>query len=198
MFAESIQIKPRRHVSIQRFHEVHAGLFTDKPLGSVLLLPVNAYIKNNGKAVMAKNCGLVAKQRFRGIDLSWGRELQIQGRQIGNRGMFKTEAVGNYPAIIWKRPGDTVKRAKDPTIVACPTMWHFVEQADLSLIERSCSVIVDMADYYRWTNIYAPRLGTGQGRRDWATEIKPILMDYFDERFTICYPFSEESSGLLK
>jgi hypothetical protein len=193
MFAESVQIKPRRHVSVQRFQEVQAGLFTDKPLGTVLLLPVNAYIKNNGKAVMAKNCGLVAKQRFRGIDLNWGKELQIQGRQMGNRGMFKTEAVGNYPAIIWKRPGDTIKRAKDPIIVACPTQWHFVEQADLSLIERSLSVILSMADHYNWNNIFLPEIGCGQGARSWKDEIKPICVDYLDERFTVCHLTDRET-----
>jgi hypothetical protein len=151
---------------------------------------VNAYIKNNGKAVMSQGCSLVAKERFKGIDANWGRELEIQGRKRGNYGMIKTEAVGNYPSIIWNK--------RDVTVVAFPTQWHFIEQSDLSLIERSCSVVLAMADRYQWTNIYSPRLGTGQGQRDWATEIKPILIDYFDERFTICYPFSEESSGLIK
>ena len=162
----------------EKFNEIKSGLFSDKPLGAILLLPVNAYIKLNGKAVMSQGCALVAKERFKGIDLNLGRELEIQGRQRGNYGMFKTEAVGNYPAIIWK---------KDVTVVSCPTKWHFTEQSDLSLIERSIGSIVAMADRYQWKDIYLPALGTGAGMRNYKEDIKPILIDYLDERFTVCH-----------
>jgi len=167
-----------------KFNEVKAGLFSDKPLRSVLLLPVNAYIKNDGRAVMAKGCALVARERFRGIDLNWGMELELQGRKRGNYGMLKTEARGNYPAIIWNK--------RDVTVVAFPTQWHFIEQADLSLIERSLGVIVTMADYFKWSNVYLPEIGCGAGRRNYREEIKPLLMDYLDDRFTVCHLTNEE------
>jgi len=162
------------------FKEIKSGLFNDKPANAVLLLPVNAYIKSNGKAVMAMGCALVAKARFKGIDANWGSALEAQGRRRGNYGLYKTEAVGNRPAIIWQKP-------KDPIIVAFPTQWEFNKKADLSLIERSLSDVLAMADHYKWSNIYLPAIGTGCGQRSWKTEIKPILIDYLDNRFTVCH-----------
>ena len=184
MFAQSLS-SPNIQQRGKKFKEIKCGLFNDKPLRSVLLLSTNAYVKNNGKAVMSQGCALAAKERFKGIDANLGRALEIQGRKRGNYGMFKTEAVGNYPAIIWKKPGE-------PIIVSCPSQWHFVEKSDLSLIERSLGIIVNMADYYKWNNIYLPALGTGAGRRNWKDEIKPILMDYLDERFTVCHLIDSE------
>jgi hypothetical protein len=164
------------------FKEIKGGLFTtEKPPNSVILLPVNAYIKSNGKAVMAQGCALAAKQKYKGIDLRWGQELERQGRMRGNRGLYKTDAVGNIPAIINDKP----------IIVACPTQWHFVEKSDLSLIERSIIYIVTMADFYRWTSIFLPEIGCGAGGRSWKYEIKPILKNYLDGRFTVCHLTNE-------
>lgn len=162
-------------------------LFAPKPPGSVLVVPVNAYVRNDGRAVMGDYCAAVAKKKFKGIDLRWGQELERQGRLRGNNGIFKTEAVGNHVAIIWD----------NPKVVAFPTKWHFNTtflngrtysgKADLGLIDRSTCELVTLADYHGWQRVYMPRAGTGRGERLWE-EVWPILEAYLDSRFIICIP----------
>lgn len=167
---------------------VKEDLFAPKHAGAVLVIPVNPYIKNDGKAVMAKGVAGTAARKFKGIDANWGNALLVRGRLKGNAGLIRTEAVGVEPAIIWDHP----------MIVAFPTQWHFdnahmagkhfSKKADLGLIRRSCYGLVAMADFYKWYSIYLPRVGCGQGERDFEEEVRPILEDCLDARFKICIP----------
>lgn len=177
----AVSVKPKPKI-------IKADLFAPKPWGSVIVIPVNAYVKNDGRAVMAKGCAGVARKKFKDIDANWGSALLSQGRLKGNAGLLKTEAVGNHVTLIYD----------EPKIVAFPTQYHFTDvclggrwfskKADLGLIDRSACELAVMADYYAWHSIFLVAVGCGQGQRDFETEVRPILNEYLDDRFTICIP----------
>lgn len=152
--------------------------------GSVIVIPVNGYVKNDESAVMGIGLAQRAKKRFPGIEYAWGRQLLSQGRLKGNMAEVKAGGVGNHVAII---------RDSNPIIVALPTQWHFKHQyrkepapADNGLIDRSLAELALLADHYKWRNVYLPVLGFEEGVHDWKNNVLPYMADYLDHRFVLC------------
>ena len=116
---------------------------------------------------MGKGCALEAKQRVHWLPKELGGKINRWGNRVFSLG---------YIADI------------ETILMSFPVKNHWYDKADLDLIERSANQLVHMFEpglYKKFDRILLPRPGCGLGQRDWETEVKPILKDILDDRFTI-------------
>lgn len=128
----------------------------------VRCITTNGIVKRSGAAVMGAGSAKQAKLRYPGIEMRLGRMIAAEGNNV--------HIISN-----------------DPLIVSFPTKHRFVDKADLSLIRESACQLVMMADRFGWKSIVLPRPGCGNGGRWWLSEVRPILIDILDERFTVIH-----------
>ena len=149
-------------------NELIGDMFKDSMLEFVdaICITTNGTLNNKGRCVMGRGTALVAKEKWEGID-----------KRLGD---FIT-ANGNIVQILWYVP------SLHTTIVAFPVKHHWKEKADLELIETSCKQLKDLIDQEGWGKVILPRPGCNNGKRDWDTEVKPILKKYFanDQRLIV-------------
>lgn len=127
--------------------------FTD-----AICITTNGALNAKGKCVMGRGVAKLAKEKWEGIDKRLGDFIK---------------ANGNIVQILWYVP------SLHTTIVAFPVKHHWKEKADLELIEKSCKQLKELINQEGWEKVILPRPGCNNGRRDWDTEVKPILKKYF-------------------
>src|SRR5262245_32053977 len=66
-----------------------------------------------------------------------------------------------------------------------PVKHRWFEDADLGLISRSLSELVIAVNKWVTQMVYLPRPGCGNGGRNWWSEVRPLLVDQLDDRFTV-------------
>jgi O-acetyl-ADP-ribose deacetylase (regulator of RNase III) len=64
-------------------------------------------------------------------------------------------------------------------------------RANEQLIEDSLLQLVKVVDEHGWKTVNLPRLGCGAGELDWATQIRPMMEEYLNNRFH-CYTFNRQ------
>lgn len=135
--------------------EIKGNIFDQKV--DVVCISTNGSVRKDGRAVMGCGCAADAALLFPGIDLQLGTWIQTVGNHFHYLQYFpeRSYTVAAFP----------VKNA-----------WND-EKADLKLIEQSCKDLVE--SLIPGLKVAIPKVGCGAGRRDWETEIKPILEKYF-------------------
>lgn len=136
-------------------------MFKDSLLEFVnaICITTNGVVTNKGKCVMGRGVALLAKEKWEGIDKRLGDFITSNGNIV--------QILRYVPSL-------------HTTIVAFPVKHHWKEKADLELIETSCKQLKDLIDQEGWEKVILPRPGCYNGKRDWETEVKPILKKYFD------------------
>jgi hypothetical protein len=130
-----------------------------------ICITTNGTVKRDGAAVMGRGCALEAKQRFPGIDDLLGQYIQENGNIVQYIARF-----GN-----------------DQLLMAFPVKHHWRENADVKLIERSCSQLVQLYERSYKPRIALPRPGCGNGHLSWDI-VKPICEYYFTtDDFIVVY-----------
>jgi len=141
--------------------EVKGNLFDQKV--DVVCVTTNGSLKADGRAVMGAGCAKQAAEMFPELPLILGTKLQTFGNYLHYLKYYEDRGY---------------------TICSFPVK-HFWQdqQADLKLIEASCKDLVEstMPD----VKVALVRPGCGVGRRDWETEVKPLLSKYLDDRFIV-------------
>ena len=129
----------------------------------VIVITTNGFVKNNGEAVMGRGCALEAKNIWPSFPKALGKVLREHGNNVH---------VFDFP--------------DGHHLVTFPVKHHWREKADLKLIRRSVNQLIAEASLlHTWKTIALPRPGCGNGRLDWETEVKPLLVDKLDDRFTV-------------
>jgi len=142
--------------------EVKGNIWDYHDKGYWICIPINGNVKSNGKAVMGRGIALEAKQRFPRLPYELGQEIL----KIGN--------VLHH----WGKEG----------LLFLPTKNNWWEASSLDLIEKSCQELRRFFDEVITDYpipICLPRLGCGNGRLDWETEVKPLFERYLDNRFIV-------------
>ena len=123
-------------------------------------ITTNNFVKKDGKAVMGRGCALEATKKFPHIASDLGALIHANGKQAY---VFPAYRVVTFP----------VKH-----------VWN--EQADLGLIEQSCTELKDIMHVYGIKKIFLPRPGCGNGGLKWDL-VKPIIEKHFgnDDRLVI-------------
>lgn len=142
--------------------EAQADLWTEG-MYCPTVITTNGAVRKDGAAVMGRGCALEAKQRLPLLPAFLGAKLQSFGNHVHTFRLSNTR------------------------IVTFPVKHHWRQQADLELLRRSAEELVSLTNRRRWVNVVMPRPGCGNGGRDWNTEVKPILEELLDDRFTVCH-----------
>jgi hypothetical protein len=138
-----------------------------KMQGDAVCITTNGYVTAAGRGVMGRGVAAQAKRRFPGIEEALGQHVTENGNH--------TQVIAWWDGV---------------AIVAFPVKHHWRDRADLDLIERSAQELVVLADNRHgkvrpWGRILLPRPGAGNGRRDWLTEVKPVIEPIVDDRVII-------------
>lgn len=122
--------------------------------GHLVCISVNGCVKRNGCAVMGAGCAKQATQIHLGIAKQFGDYLKKRGNQPG-----VLEGNGWQLGVL-------------------PVKHNWWERADLKLIEDSVRWLMDndCGD----VTFHVPRLGCGNGGRDWETEVRPLMVELGD------------------
>lgn len=130
--------------------------------GHRIAITTNGSVKHNGEAVMGRGCALEATKRFKGVAHNLGSYIKMEG---------------NVPGYIFLEGG--TNPANDRLMIL-PVKHNWWEKADLDLINRSLLYLHKQAvDFRDWT-FHVPRLGCGNGKLDWDTEVKLFMVSLPD------------------
>jgi hypothetical protein len=125
-----------------------------------IVIPTNGTVKRDGSCVMGRGLAKDLKRRDPNFPYVLGSMLQDHGNH-----------VFAFPT---------------PKIFTFPVKHHWKEKADLDLIQSSAVELLCLVDKHNLDGpFYLPRVGCGNGKRDWDTDVKPILKNILDNRFVV-------------
>ncbi len=153
--------------------------------GNIFLLPegpeaavvtTNGMVKKDGRAVMGAGIARYARDEFHGIDELLGQLL----KKYGNRAYF----MGSW------QDGRRSRDGLSPSVFVAtmPTKRDWRDPSDPALIRTSAAQLMTIADRNNLRKIYLPAPGCSNGGLDYLSQVRPVLLDVLDGRFTICLP----------
>lgn len=128
----------------------------------------NGVLKKNGALVMGAGVAKAFRDYFPGIDILAGQLVKENGNVCQEIELHKYHS------------GHMM------TIVSFPTKYHWKDQSNIKLIEKSAQELVSLSDENNWKTIYLPRPGCKNGGLSWENEVKLVLLEKLDDRFFIC------------
>lgn len=126
-------------------------------------VPTNGNCRRDGRAVMGAGVALAAANRFPNLPILLGEKLRTSGNHVYYWHEFR--------------------------LVTLPTKETWIRPSTLALIEQTAREAVHLADHYRLTTIYCPRLGCGLGGLAWK-DVASVLASLWDDRFIIVHKAS--------
>ncbi len=137
--------------------EIVGDLWAHYDAGAVVAITTHGAVSRSGRSSMRRGCARQARERFPGLDARLGALVLVYGNHVQPLG----ERLVSFPV------------EHDP-----------YSTPELALIERSCGELLALSDRYGWGEVVVPRPGCGSGGLLWS-EVRPILLRHFDERFSI-------------
>ena len=148
--------------------EVYGNLW-DYP-ADVKVITTNGFVKTNGECVMGRGCAREAAVRWPNLPRMVGNWIKEHGNIPG---CFIPGLMQHDMTYIW----------------TMPVKHNWWEEADLNLIQTSARMLVNAANLNdQWKTgftVVMPRPGSGNGRLDWETSVKPAIKDILDDRFHV-------------
>ena len=124
---------------------------------SVIVITTNGSLTRDGRAIFGRGVARQAALRFPLLAETLGRLLAKEGNHVFDLG----HGIVSFPVE--------------------ETPWSL---PDLRIIARSAEELRSLADCSGWGRVIVPRPGCGGGGLSW-NEVRPILVPWFDERFTV-------------
>jgi hypothetical protein len=147
---------------------------------------------------MREICGNIWDYREKAIvAITTNGQVSRSGKAVMGRGVAAQAAI-MFPEIPEKlaqciiEAGNHVHYLGD-NIVSFPVEHSPYQIPDLRLIEYSARELVAMADNRGWQSVVVPRPGCGGGGLSWK-EVRPILENCFDDRFTVISAIQADNS----
>ena len=134
--------------------EVTGNIWDFHKQGKWIAITTNGVVNQSGANPMGRGIALQAKKKYPRLPAELGKRIMSGGSR-----------VYVFPEY---------------RIITFPVKYHWRDQANLELIERSASQIRGLMI----SPIYLVRPGCGAGQLDWA-EVKPRLEHYLDDGFTV-------------
>ena len=168
--------------------EVKANIFDLINQSNVnsICIATNGIIGAAGLAVMESGTAGEAAKRWPNIRFVLGKQMLRAGNVPMLIGFL--DAEGKYTEPNYQ---DFKKKNYKCLVWSFPTKNDFRKPSEIDLIKCSAETIVQRADKLKLKNIYIPRPGCANDDLDW-NDVKPILENVLDDRFTITSLENEE------
>ena len=124
-----------------------------EPGNGVWLCTTNSYIRKDGALVMGRGCAKAMAEAFPGLPMMLGARIEHLSEY--NIGILEDET-------------------SNIALGAFQVKYHFKQDADLGLIERSCSALWALADLKPEREFHLNYPGIGNGRLK-ASDIEPLI-----------------------
>ncbi|SKA18882.1 hypothetical protein SAMN02745119_03045 [Trichlorobacter thiogenes] len=124
---------------------------------AIIAITTNGSLTRDGRAIMGKGVAKQAAERFPELRSQLGRLLQVRGNHV-------------HEILLG--------------LVSFPVEETPFSLPELSLIRRSAEELRQLADQCGWNAVVVPRPGCGGGGMRWQ-EVKPMLEEFFDDRFIV-------------
>lgn len=145
-----------------------------------IVITTNGQYTTDGKACMGGGCARQCADR-------WPETSFRLGKCLKNFNI-------NVPYVIGALDEDgeyvepnlrLIKERKFKTLIlSFPTINNLLDGANLNLVRDSAIELKKMVDRFELRGVVCPRPGVGIGNLQWS-DVKPIIEEYFDDRFTI-------------
>ena len=161
---------------------------------------------NGTKGVMGKGNAFEAKRRYPGVDSTLGLMLKTNHQfYIEKDATCQEDEPWNIPYCLLKKPlyifsfptkrtTTVVNRTKSnvtffyrDAVAQGALIPGWQGRSDLTLIERSAKLTLNIVERLALHTFILPRPGCGNGELSWNNDVKPLLTNYFDDRFYIVH-----------
>lgn len=139
--------------------EIIGDLFSVE--ADAICITTNGFVKTNGSLVMGRGVAKQLCDKYKGIDQFWGYMVSTEGNHVHPLSYFGNRFICSFP----------VKH----------DWW---EKADIDLIVRSSTELVDISNKFKWFKVLLPKPGCGNGRLKWE-DVKKVIEPILDDRFYI-------------
>jgi hypothetical protein len=137
---------------------IHAG-------GDALCITSNGVVRRDGACVMGRGIALQAKTHFPGLEYWLGTKILESGNHVHD---IMREHTDGRP---WH-------------LVSFPVKHKWQDPADLRLIVRSCEELMTMIEEKKWSRVYLPKPGCGNGQLHYG-DVRPAIKAVLDDRVTV-------------
>ncbi len=146
--------------------EIAGNLLTVHERGHCIVVPTNGTVKRDGACVMGRGIALEIKKKHPSLAFWLGNCISRGGNQLYHN--------------------------EEYNIITFPVKHKWQEDASLDLIRNSSSQLLALWKTKRLDEVYLPRVGCGNGNRDWQ-EVKPILDSYLESSSFILVSLRRET-----
>lgn len=127
--------------------------------GNIICITTNGMVNSRGQAVMGRGIALQAAQRWPELPRALGHIIIQEGNHVHWLSKYR--------------------------VFTFPVKHHWKQKADLELIQRSCTELVQLCnDICPGVQIFMVRPGCGNGQLSWE-EVQPHIAPLLDDRFTV-------------
>lgn len=136
----------------------------------------NGMVRKDGTAVMGAGIARYARDSFDGFSALLGQLLKKYGNHAYFMGSWldaHRSAEGLSPSVF---------------VVTIPTKRDWRDPSDPELIRRSAAELVRIADKNNLKKVYLPAPGCSNGGLDYMSQVRPVIENILDGRFTVCLP----------
>ena len=143
--------------------EITGDIFSETIINfsDAICITTNGVIKKDGRNVMGAGVALIAKNKFKDIDLKLGNLIKDNGHIV--------QIILNEP-----KP-----------LISFPTKNNYWEKSSVQLIEKSLIELVNLTDIMKWNKVILPKPGCNNGGLSWLRIIKPLLEQILNNRFWV-------------
>jgi hypothetical protein len=122
------------------------------PVETVPCITTNVSINGKGNCVMGRGVAAEAALKFPSLPEMLAKKIREEGNRVH---------------MFLPFPGNVV--------ITFPVKYEWFQRANLDLIAKSTDQLKTIATEAKDVKFYLPRPGCGNGRRDWLSEVKPIV-----------------------
>lgn len=156
----------------------------------VVVITTNGMTKRDGNAVMGRGIAAYAKANLSCADVNLLREV------TGFTNVDKSTAFDTVLGRRLKLSGNQAyymglwhDRVTNTTlhVITMPTKNDWRDDSSISLIRKSATEMMALADTYALDGVFLPAPGCSNGRLKWQN-VQPVIAGILDDRFTCVHP----------
>lgn len=151
------------------FNEVEGNFWDNAHKYDCLVVTINTIVKRNGELTMGAGIAKQFAKKYPDIPSIFG-DLTKNIYKYSDRISPLVTTLDNQQYVI-----------------GIHTKLHWKDASPLWLIHQSIQDMVLLVNSLGIQSVLMTRPGCGNGGCDWEREIKPILSQFLDERFTVCH-----------